>query len=287
MKNVIDEVIKKLGDLLTDVQVQYVESIKNNDTVLNGITIVSNETGAGPIVYIDELLDKGKSADVIVDFVLHVYESNIDCNTHELLSIMKDYNLVKDLFALRLINKQLNTKLLSDIPHKEFLDLAVIVEISFPADKGYNASSKVGYNLLDLWNVTFEDVYSQATTNFNKEPSLIISMVGMFEEMGYDIGIPEEFVPMYIMTSQSKIKGASRILDEGALRNFADEHDSDIIVLPSSTHEVILLPVSELHEELELDGLTRMVQEVNDVEISPEEVLSNHAYFYGRDTGWN
>lgn len=87
---------------------------------------------------------------------------------------------------------------------------------------------------------------------------------------------------MYVLTNQSKIHGASCILYEDVLRDFSDKLGRDLYILPSSIHEVILLPKTESFDR---DGLNCMVQEVNRDGVSMDEVLSDHVYEYNRASG--
>ena len=51
----------------------------------------------------------------------------------------------------------------------------------------------------------------------------------------------------------------------------------DFFILPSSVHEVLLVPASE---GLKKEDLTEMVREINKTEVSPNEVLSDIVYVY-------
>jgi hypothetical protein len=53
----------------------------------------------------------------------------------------------------------------------------------------------------------------------------------------------------------------------------------DYFVLPSSIHEVIVVPESK---GLDAEEMCKMVKEINETQVAPEEVLSDHAYFYRR-----
>ena len=55
--------------------------------------------------------------------------------------------------------------------------------------------------------------------------------------------------------------------------------DCDLFILPSSIHEVILVPARTGICKRELD---QMVKEVNQEAVDPEEILSDHAYYYHR-----
>lgn len=80
-----------------------------------------------------------------------------------------------------------------------------------------------------------------------------------------------------IVTNRSGIYGAASVL---AIAEQAEEQIGAFYMLPSSVHEVILLPESMgvSYEEAAL-----MVQEVNSSEVGPEDFLSDTVYRYEND----
>ena len=56
----------------------------------------------------------------------------------------------------------------------------------------------------------------------------------------------------------------------------------DYYILPSSVHEVIIVPYSEIYVCSKLD---EMVREINSTQVEEEDVLSNHVYLYDRVSG--
>jgi hypothetical protein len=84
-------------------------------------------------------------------------------------------------------------------------------------------------------------------------------------------------IPMYVMTNRIHHYGASSILDREQLRLFSDRLGSDLYILPSSIHEVILVPVSQMADR---DRLRAMVRQINETQVPPQEVLSDEVYSY-------
>lgn len=84
------------------------------------------------------------------------------------------------------------------------------------------------------------------------------------------------------MTNEAKTNGAITILYPNALKNLADRIHSDVVILPSSVHEVILLPLQRDHNVKELRDA---VYEINRRELDREDFLSDNVYLYRRDTG--
>ena len=65
--------------------------------------------------------------------------------------------------------------------------------------------------------------------------------------------------------------------------NFAKKIQCNFYILPSSIHEVILLPVE--NENDDIGRLKEMVYEVNHTELSEEEILSDSIYMFNRENG--
>ncbi|MEG2700536.1 MAG: DUF5688 family protein, partial [Hungatella sp.] len=63
------------------------------------------------------------------------------------------------------------------------------------------------------------------------------------------------------------------------LKSFADLLEQDLVILPSSIHEVLLVPYEE---ELCFEELASMVQHINQTEVPQADQLSNQIYYYSR-----
>jgi hypothetical protein len=84
-------------------------------------------------------------------------------------------------------------------------------------------------------------------------------------------------VPMYILTNEDRVNGASSLLNERAMEDISQKLGGDFIVLPSSVHETIILPISE---EFDRESLEGMVQQINFEQVAQDERLSDHVYQY-------
>ena len=85
---------------------------------------------------------------------------------------------------------------------------------------------------------------------------------------------------MYILTNRCKRFGAAEMLDKNTLRMIAGQVGDGFIVLPSSVHEIIVLPPKDGSE---YKTLAEMVRDINDTEVDADERLSYHVYVYSRD----
>ena len=87
---------------------------------------------------------------------------------------------------------------------------------------------------------------------------------------------------MYVLSNKLKNYGAACIAYPYILDMLAGVLKENFYVLPSSVHEVIIVPESSQIRQSELE---RMVREINETQVPEEEILSNHAYFYYAQEG--
>ena len=139
------------------------------------------------------------------------------------------------------------------------------------------------------WKVTASDLYKLAVANMQRlwegvvEPvqDMIFEMADdqMAEEYGVFLEENEgaREMPLYVLTNAIRLNGASVLFYTDCLKSFADSVGRDIFVLPSSIHEVILVPESF---GLEPERMQEMVKEINQTGVAPEEVLSDSVYYF-------
>lgn len=90
-----------------------------------------------------------------------------------------------------------------------------------------------------------------------------------------------EGLNMYVMSNRMKIHGATCITYPNAVRDFAIEHNCDVYIIPSSVHEVILIPDAKCS----IETINDLIRDVNRRQLDPVEVLSDHVYVYRLETG--
>lgn len=90
-------------------------------------------------------------------------------------------------------------------------------------------------------------------------------------------GIPsDKHCPLYVISNTDRYKGASAILNRKALSSFVRNRGTNMLyVLPSSVHEMIIVPYDGAFT---LDELSAIVREINEKQVAPEERLADRAY---------
>ena len=262
--------------------------IKNNGCEMDGLVIMEKGKDIAPTIYLDsfyELYTNGENIKNIIRQIEVIYEQNKNNVTFD-VNILKHFDPIKDKIVYKVVNYRSNEKLLEQVPHKRILDLAVVFYCLLDNEYGRSATALIYNNNLKNWNVTIDDVYKAALKNTpDLLHSKISSMAALFEKCSVNVDGEEvdlkDYVPsdMYVLTNESKLNGAACILYENVLYDFAQKLGADLYILPSSVHEVILLPKLSMFEK---DELVNMVKEVNTEGVAADEVLSDHVYEYNR-----
>lgn len=285
--------VEALSDAGTKVVI--IEVCKNNGVKKKGLMVKAKNCNMAPTVYLEEFYTeykRGKTLEEIAEAVVKVYRDN-DAFINFHVEDFKDFKQMKSRLVFRIVNYEKNAEILRDSPYITFLDLAVVPYISFPVDGNNCGSILVKNEHLMLWGITAETAMKIAAENTPKllQPQirkmedtirqLINAGVGEdrmeYENLLEEMEENDHKVPMYVLTNPKNLYGASCMLYDGVIEMFAEEMGEDIYILPSSIHEVILVPTSKALAALELRS---MVQEINSTQIPAEEILSNHVYMF-------
>ena len=84
---------------------------------------------------------------------------------------------------------------------------------------------------------------------------------------------------MYVLSNTIRNFGAAAIMYDRRLEHIGEYLREDYYVLPSSVHEVIIIPKSKAPGKREL---IEMVSDINATQVEEEDVLSDNAYYYDR-----
>ncbi len=186
---------------------------------------------------------------------------------------------IKQKVRFRLINREQNQEYLKSHVHREYLDLAAVFGVEAADLKAVKALIPVTETMASEWGVAADDLWEAALVNLEEEECIVVDIRYMIPG-----GIEEnkEDINMYVCMTQDGSGGAGAILKKDLLKEFAGEHKEKIYILPSSVHEMLLVPDDGKGVE---NVLKEMVEEVNDGfrYESPEEWLSDSVYYYDRE----
>ena len=111
-------------------------------------------------------------------------------------------------------------------------------------------------------------------------------MEDLLYDLGRKIGVEvygaKECHPfLFVMTNSKGMFGATSLFFSEELEYFAKRIRNSFYILPSSVHEVILVPSCK---EFCIEYFKGMVREINATQVDATEVLSDNIYYYDVET---
>lgn len=255
---------------------------KNNGVIRKGIMLTEQGINISPTIYLEEYyrqFQNGISLDNIAADILRLYHEVRFQKTWDAEKITA-YEKVKDKIIYRLVNRQANEKLLENVPYIPYLDLAIVFCVLLEVTRYGTATMAINSEHARMWGVSGEELYEMASENtcrllpddFSTMNRVIEELSGTLQEEGEE--------DMYVLSNRLRSHGAAVILYDQRLEGIGTYLKGSYYVLPSSIHEVIIVP------ERAAPGkrlLSQMVGEINRTQVADEEVLSDHAYYYDRE----
>lgn len=274
------QILERFTAAFPDADVHVSPVTKNNGTVLDGLVVMAPGSNISPTLYLEQIYEIYRDSgdfEAIWQDLYAVYEKYGRVQNVS-LDFLTDFEQVKSCLFCRLVSAERNRELLSGIPHRRFLDLAVIYYIGISWDGQTRGSILVTNQQAADWGVTQDELEKIALeNNRTKFPAELISLSSFLSEENSGIR-PDESdpVPLYILTNSVKFYGASALLDDELLHRFAEDA-GDFYILPSSLHEVLLIAADSAPEP---EILNEIIRDVNSSHLDPTDILSDHLYTY-------
>ena len=279
-----NEIMEKLTDYYgDDAEISIKEVFKTNDICHTAVAVkLCDESSiVAPMVYIDQMYENMENGLIDMDDVIENIISTVE-NVKPVYSLeldkLADWEYVKDFVYPVVVNANKNTK---------YLDLYVFYSVRVMDDSNGIGSFKITKELYEKYDITQEELHKQAMKNLRKAGYTTKSMTEIMKElMGEEeieamLGMIEDTSEeLYVTTTKNKINGAASILD---LEYFKAQYGKqDAYIIPSSIHELIVLPALD---RFSVDHINKMIVEVNMSCVQDSDVLSDHAYLYDGSNG--
>lgn len=271
---------KILERVTTEETIKSVRILKNNGVELDGFSYYVEGHRERPTVYVKEYYREELTDAELGPIADRVLETLRECRmfSSQNLEQILDFEKLKERIRCRLISREKNEELLKEVPWMPWLDLAVVFHFQVPEEMVAHATALIRTGHMEFWEVTQEELSRTAVENMAKEQVFFAPMEHFMECAGFE----PMSSGMHVLSNAQKEYGAAVILDPLVQRMCRERLGEDYYVIPSSVHELLLLPESLSTGRGDLD---RLIREVNTSCVSPEEYLSSHAYFYCRAEG--
>lgn len=271
---------KLLQKLPLDICLEQQKIRKNNGILMDGLVLRKKGEPAAPIIYereYYELYQKGISMDMLVERILEIAEnSRIPLGFQE--EWIRDFDKVKDHIFYKLVHTKRNRELLEQVPNLPFLDMSVVFQILLPQTEPVRATILISNAMLQFWKIPISLLYHYGKINTPRENPVVFQP--MSDLLNLDLEESEK-PPVYVLTNEQGICGASVLLYEECLQNIHHILKEEFYILPSSIHEVLILPRSF---QMEPEELRKIVQQVNETELQEEDILSEEIYWFQGET---
>lgn len=288
------EIMTYLGE---EYQIELKHVMKNNGVILDGLFIRMHDQAVSPSIYLNpyyEQYNEGRDFQEIVEEVIGIYDASREESIQIGLNFKYEFEQMKSSITYRLVNYEKNQHQLEKVPYLRLLDLAITFHCIVRSDENGIGTVRITQEHQQNWKVSSEELWKLACENTER---LFPAVIRPMEEIVFDLvsqnpideeNTMEDLVSnhnsnMYVLTNSKGINGATCLLYQGVLEQFEAKLGCDFYILPSSIHELILVPQVK-NEAMDFMNakarLEEMVQEINETQVAMEEVLSNTVYEY-------
>lgn len=264
-----------------------IRKVHKNNLNLTGMSF-SPKTGsyaAMPTIYIEQLYDYYQEVNDFDEVAKNIaFQMSKALNERPSFSNIEDKindfnNLKNDVFPC-ICNTAKNINALNDRPHQNIGDLSVYYKVFLGKDSNGTYTFTIDNSHIKLWGIDPNELHKIAFDN-NRTKYECKSIIQTLIEDGY----PREFLPdddfLTVASTKDKTNGAVLIADPKYMDTLKEQY-GDFYIIPSSVHEVILIPKDIANTDIEC--VKHMISEVNRSEVSEAEYLSDNLYEYDFET---
>lgn len=200
---------------------------------------------------------------------------------NSLLESMQDFKLAEDSICYRLANLEKVRSHPTPIPYVPFIDMAVVFFVSI-AESDWLTTIAVSESMMRGWGISDTDRLC-ATAHRNTcrlFPARLEPMSDLLNSL-----LPEQdrvddlLYPMFVLSNSRRMYGSAVMLYDEAIKLSADMLRDDLIIIPSSIHELLLIPVSNCGS---VESMKEAVLYTNRTVLDADDVLSNSIYYYSK-----
>lgn len=278
-----------------DAEIRINSIQKNNGVNLDGISIMEHNSNITPTIYLHQFYEEMNENDLSIENIakqiisLHDKHNKIK---HLSMDFFTDITKIHSHIFFKVINYSLNKDLLQDVPYIPYLDLALVFYATIDSIDESLGTILIRNSHLTNWGIKQNELYAMAMENtIKKMPEEYLLMDDFIEnfiskkDLPFVKEMPDPKGPsltgrrMYIISNNSRLFGASIMCYPGMLESFCERLDSSYYLIPSSIHEIIIVPANDKEE---IETYNAMVKEVNENSLDTEDILSDHVYYFDK-----
>lgn len=254
---------------------------KNNAVVLDGVMLQRGRERVAANVYLNHYYPKycnGESVTAIAEQVLALCEEKREemKNLAERLDFSETY--IREHLYYRLVSRERNIELLQEIPHRVYLNLAIVYYWVVYEEEEQIGSIMMTQGQMERLGWTEDELMQMARQN---TPRIFPMSARGIEEIVGDLMLQSQNFSVLVISNDKGINGAACLMYPGILEELKQRMKGSFYILPSSIHELIVIPDNGTPPGC----LCEMVTCINHTQLPPEDILSDAVYFYSEATG--
>lgn len=283
--------------------VEFLQGYFGRESVEEVVVPTVNKTRDSIVVFVDDKMSPHLYVDIMYDAYENweTFESIMEEAVERVMHSKNvvnyadlDVSLVKGNVVCSLVNPAFNEELLKEAVSVPFLDMAVIFRWIVEQTDDHIASIIIRKEMMDGIGLTVEEMYESALENTKKlVPAKILNIKDAFmrainnpfelnpmleKELPRIPEVVDEF--MYVISNEYQTNGAATILDTDLLYDFASKTNGNLIIIPNSIHECILVVESMTDEET----IKEILAIDNTNQIEDDARFMNHPYYFDKET---
>lgn len=271
------EVIMEARKVGLDLEIQI---FQKNNTTKEGF-VLKTVSDAAPVFYTDYYEEMPVSD--IVSNILQVSKAlkSESFSVNQVVESIKNQRFTPDMLRRCVVCKNTNKEMLVNMPHRilQGLDIAIYYCIRLSSDMSIPITNELvtilGWSEEDMYLFTENEEYMYSDVGDILFGSGKYKPVANVTNIGYK--------SLFVLKNADSSFGASVISHFDVLKKMSEAFDGkNLIILPSSVHEVLIIPdyLGIEPETDDVEALAQMVSEVNLNEVATEDKLSDSVYRY-------
>lgn len=293
IEKIRDEILHTLPEeLKKDLDIQQTTVMKFNDQEHHGLTFKRGESEAAPTIYLDEAFERFKEGENINVLAMEIRGAYVDTiGMPQPQKVDFDFDKIRDKLTVRLLEIRRNREYLSQTPYMTVgHGLAMVCDIKMNDGRDGSWRATVTQSMLESQGYDKQELFVAAMDNARLiDPPILVDMnQALFTRDAENLMLREnpieasENAKMYVLSNESGMLGSAALFYPEAKEHIAAVIDDGYSVIPSSVHEVLIIPDSA---GINADELSRMVKEANQSVVEAKDVLSDNVLHYDRDRG--
>ena len=266
-----------------EVGIQPVEKLQGES--YTGLSLKPNGSPVAATLNLDavynQMIKQDKSFQEVADSLIsHATDILVDMPKIDVNSLT-NYDQMKNTLVVQVIPTDRNADMLANIPHKDIEDISLVYRMQIEQNENGTSSVLVTNAMLENYGITQEQLHQDAMdAAVINNPATFRSMNEVLSEL---MGMPMDMMPpmdgpqLFVASVEGSLNGAGVIAYPDFMEQVADQVGGDFFILPSSVHEVLVVPDDGSIDRCDLEN---MVREVNASEVELKDQLSDNVYHY-------